>query len=270
MTYEHSVVFIPTRNRLHCLERVLPKWAHQDVEIFLVVEKEQLSDHEELSRDFKQVGGVLRLPKSNRGIAFARAWIVDRAESWGLRRIIMADDDLYPSPYCNVNRLMEFDDLQTLGIGICLPFYGLVFGNETIKHRDEPLMMAGAMGKRLFSLDVKRAISCGNYDSRLHTFGSDNEIVREGIARYGYTWYVHAGVHGTSIGGRHELGGLNGLHNESAKRRAEAELYCHDLMYQKWPKYINKPKLGGRLSCKWTKMLDYFVPEWEDRITWKS
>jgi hypothetical protein len=265
-----SVVFIPTKRRLHCLEKVLPKWQEQDVEIHIVGEREDTPSHLELisGSPFKNVHSVLTLPKSNRGIAYARSWIVDLADSWGIARIIMADDDLYPHPDSDVNRLMEFDRLRTLGIGAMLPFYGLTFGNNTIRERDDPLLMTNAMGKRLFSLDIARALKCGNFDSRLHTFGSDNEIVREGIARYGYTWYVHAGVQGVSIGGRHEQGGLNALHDEDEDRRAQAEFSCHRMMHERWPEYINKPRMGGNLVCRWKKMLDEFCPDWKKRINW--
>lgn len=263
-----SVVFIPTRRRLHCLDKALPKWQEQDVEIFLVVEKEELSDHEELSRGYDKIKGILRLPQSNMGITYARNWILDLADEWGLKHLIMSDDDLYPRPTDDVNRLCEIGDLPTIGMGAMLSFYGLLFGNETLKTRDDPLLCIGSMGKRLFSLDVQRAIKVGGYDSRLHSSNGDNEIIRDAI-KYGYTWYVHAGVNATSIAGRFTPGGINSLHGENEVRREMAAYECHKMIYEKWgDRYVSKPKGGKRIVTKWTKLLDDYCPNWESRKNW--
>jgi hypothetical protein len=130
-------------------------------------------------------------------------------------------------------------------------------------------MSTGGLGKRLFSLDVERVMSVGNFDARIHSGWGDDELVRQGIAECKYTWYVHGGVHGTSIAGRYTPGGLNDLHQESKEARARAQEECHQLIYKKWgTKYINTPKRGGSLICQWKKMFDDFVPDWKERITW--
>lgn len=262
-----TVVFMPTRARGHLVEKVLPKWMAQPNvdQIFLVVEKWEYGKHRQIAKKFKHID-VLRLPRVNGGIAFARAEIVRQATLMGLDQIVMTDDDLYPKG--DVSRLFEFGNLNTIGIGIMLPFYGLTFGNNTIKERDDPLMMASAMGKRLFSLEISRLNAAGlNFDERLHTFGSDNDIVRDAMRDLAATWYVHAGVHGTSVESRHMPGGLNDLHSERAQLRLNAQVECHRIMFDKWgERYINLP--GGRFLCKWRNMLEDFVPNWRERITW--
>lgn len=264
-----TAVFIPTRNRAELVDRVLPKWqAQPDADVVLVCEAWEKGKYRRVSKEHKGTQ-VAVLPQSNRGINFARNYIVKTADRLGLDRIIMADDDLYPKPDSDVSRLFEWDDINTLGIGIMLPFYGLMFGNDTIKNSDEPLMSLGGLGKRLFSVDVKKALSVGNFDARLHSGWGDDEFVRQGIVEAEATWYVHAGVQGTSIAGRHTPGGLNDLHHENADERMRAQYECHKLIYKKWgAEFISKPKLHGRLICQWKKMFEAFIPDWEDRVTW--
>jgi len=264
-----TVVFIPTRNRIHCLDRVLPKWQAQEVDqIFLVVEKWEVGKHKQIAAEYPNVD-VLRLPKVNQGVTYSRDWITRIARGLGLQYIIMADDDLFPHPNSDVRRLFEFDGLNTIGIGIMLSFYGLTFGNDTLRERDDPLLMPNSMGKRLFSLDIERAFAAGGYDPRLHTFGGDNEIVRDAMHKLQATWYVHAGVHGTSIGKRHEPGGLNHFHEEDGSSRLQGEKECHKIIFEKWgPKYISRPP--GRMICHWKKMLNDFVPDWSERLNWET
>lgn len=266
---DQAVVFIPTRNRAQLVERVLPKWSQQDdVRAILVVEKWERGKY---TRVAGRHADVLCLPRSNRGINYARAWIVREADRMGLENIIMSDDDLFPRPDSDINRLFEFGDLQCLGIGIMLPFYGLMFGNDVIKAHNEPMMSLGGLGKRCFSLRVSEALMIGNFDARLHSGWGDDELVRQGIADLGFTWYVHAGVHGTSIAGRHTPGGLNDLHHEDDEERLRAQYSCHKIIYNKWgPEFISKPKLHGRLICQWKKMFEMYVPNWEDRVTWRK
>jgi hypothetical protein len=90
----------------------------------------------------------------------------------GCDRIIMSDDDIYPKPDSDVNRLYEWHGFNTLGIGIMVPFYGLMFGNETIKNEDRPLMSKGALGKRLFSLNVQRVWQSATSTSRCTLAGA--------------------------------------------------------------------------------------------------
>jgi glycosyltransferase involved in cell wall biosynthesis len=268
-----AVVFIPTRGRSWLLDKTLPKWRQQDVdEIILVVEKQEAPDyHKHLGRDKNGQPKVriIKLPESNRGINYSRHQIVLLANGMGCDRLIMSDDDIYPKPDNDVNRLFVWNGLNTLGIGIMVPFYGLLFGNETMKREDRPLMSTSALGKRLFSLNVQRVIAIGNFDVRLHSGWGDDELVRQGMAALQATWYIHAGVNGTSVAGRYTRGGINDFHGESEASRLEGQELSHRLIYKKWgPHYISAP--GKRMLCHWRNFLDDFVPDWEKRIDWEK
>lgn len=266
-----SIVFIPTRGRAWLLERTLPKWRQQEVEaVFLVVERNEYGLYREEARRYKNVG-VLRLPESDRGINYSRNWIVQEADRIGCDRLIMSDDDIYPKPDSDVRRLYEWNGLNTLGIGITVPFYGLMFGNHTIKNEDRPLMSKGALGKRLFSLNVPRVLAIGNFDVNLHSGWGDDELVRQGMKDLEATWYVHAGVNGVSIAGRYTKGGINDLHDEDQARRQRGQEHSHRIIFARWgPRYISTPKPGGRLVCRWKLLMDDFVPGWQQRIDWKK
>lgn len=265
-----SVVFIPTKGRAWLIEKPLQKWVQQEVdEIILVVEKGEYKQYKMVAADYGNVS-VMKLPASNMGINYSRHQIVLKADEWGCDRIIMADDDIYPKPDSDVRRLYEWNGLNTLGIGIMVPFYGLMFGNETIKREDRPLMSKGALGKRLFSLNVQRVMAIGNFDISLHSGWGDDELVRQGIKDLGATWYVHAGVNGTSIAGRYTEGGINALHNEDQESRIRGQLNSHRIIYKRWgPRYISTPGNGNRMICWWGKLMDDYVPDWKRRIDWK-
>jgi len=264
-------VFIPTRNRAWLLEKVLPKWQEQPVDdIIVVIEPQDKKRYRYVINEYRNVS-TLMLPKNDQGINYSRNYIVDWAYRFGLSRIIMADDDIYPRPDSDVNRLFEWKGLNTLGIGIMVPFYGLMFGNQTIKNEDRPLMSKGALGKRLFSLNIPRVIATGNFDVALHSGWGDDELVRQGMASLKATWYVHAGVNGVSVAGRYTKGGINDLHGEDQDSRREGQLHSHKIIYDKWgPRYISTPKNGNRMVCRWKLFMDDYVPGWQKRIDWEK
>lgn len=266
-------VFIPSRGRAEMLaQKVLPKWMAQNAKVHVVVEPNQYKDYRTVVQGFCNKGGgvdVLVLPHHDRGINYSRHWIVKVAADWGLREIIQADDDIWPSPETDVNRLFEWKDLNCLGIGIMVPFYGLMFGNKTIKIEDRPLMSKGALGKRLFSLNVPRVLAAGNFDVNLHSGWGDDELVRAGMHHLGATWYVHAGVWGSSVSNRYTAGGINDFHKEDAQSRLRGQEHSHRIIYDRWgPRYVSDP--DKKMTFRWQKFMDDKVPNWRERIDWEK
>jgi hypothetical protein len=264
-------VFIPSRGRAEMLAaKVMPKWMQQNAKVFIVVERSQYIEYAKAMKGFCNQGGsvdVLPLPESDRGINYSRNWIVKTADEWGCRKIIQADDDIWPSPATDVNRLFEWEGLNCLGIGIMVPFYGLMFGNQTIKDEDRPLMSKGALGKRLFSLNVPRVLAAGNFDVNLHSGWGDDELVRAGMACLKATWYVHAGVWGGSVSGRYTKGGINDFHQEDEQSRLKGQEHSHRIIYDRWgPRYVSDPY--KKMTFRWQKFMDDKVPRWRDRIDW--
>lgn len=272
-----TTVFIPTRNRTHNIAKVLPKWAQQEhiEHVFLVTEPDErkvykrfIKDELDLPRDFVS---VIRPTRSNIGIGATRKFIVQRAEDEGLDRIIVSDDDAYPVPDTDITQLCDdLTGLQSIGIGACFSFYGLMLGNDLLRvgryanAQGKPYLVPGGMGYIMFSLDIQRAIEAGNYDRRLHTFWEDAELVRDGMKELGYAWHVHTGAWATSIGKRFMPGGLSDF---AGKRRSQGEKECHKIVYDKWgSRYISNP--SKRAACRWQNLLDDFVDGWRDKAVW--
>ena len=265
-----TVVFIPSRNRAELLEKALPKWHEQQnvSHIYVVIERKDYHEYRKLWQKYDKVG-ISVLPKSDQGINYSRNWIVQEAAELGYDKIIMSDDDIYPRPESDVRRLFEWKGLNCLGIGIMVPYYGLMFGNQTIKNEDRPLMSKGALGKRLFSLNIPRVLAIGNFDPKLHSGWGDDELVRQGMFDLKATWYVHAGVNGVSLANRYTKGGLNDLHGENQRRREAAQDESHWIIFNRWgARYVSDPH--KRMMFRWKDFMNDNVPDWESRIDWSK
>jgi hypothetical protein len=139
-----------------------------------------------------------------------------------------------------------------------------MLGNETIRETSKAYLVPGGMGYITFSLDVEMAMRIGNFDKRLHTFWEDAELIRTAMREEAVAWHVHSGVKATSIGKRHEPGGLSAF---AGRRRSKQEKECHQIVFNTWgDEYISDPSKKPR--CKWQKMLDDFVPHWRKRAIW--
>jgi hypothetical protein len=89
------------------------------------------------------------------------------------------------------------------------------------------------------------------------------------MADLGATWYVHAGVNGTSIAGRYTKGGINDFHKEDQASRLRGQEHSHKIIFKKWgPKYVSNP--GKRMMFRWKLFMDDYVPEWHKRIDWEK
>lgn len=267
------VVFIPTKARPDLLTKVLPRWAAQpNVDAIIpTVEPQDVDDYRSIAQMYKKVH-LFKLRYNDMGVNYARNRIVRAAKRQGLDSFIMADDDHQPRPDSDVSMLCrDLKDTPTMGMGIMLSFYGLSFGNDVLAKESVPLLSLNSFGKAIYALHTERVIAAGNFDVRFRSGWGDDELVREGMRTHGFGWWVHAGVKGASINTRYSKGGVNALHNERPEARQEAQEESHRIAFEKWgAKYINKPGPGKRLICKWRRMLDDFVPDWEELATWRK
>lgn len=268
-----GVVFIPTRNRVHNIAKVLPKWYEQPIdEVVLVTEPGERAMYKEFlkSEDYDGFVSVLSPKKSNIGIGATRRFIVKEADKMGLDYLIMSDDDAAPVADTDVRDLIkDLKKAPSIGLGACFSFYGLMLGNDVLKdgrHNGggKPYLVPGGMGYITFSLNVSRALEAGSYDRRLHTFWEDAELVRDGMKHLGVGWHVHTGVWCNSIGKRFMPGGLSDF---AGKGRSAGEKECHEIVYDKWgSRYISNP--AKKATCRWQNFLDDFVEGWRDRAIW--
>lgn len=274
--YDDKVVYIPTRNRLTNLVRILPAWDKQKPDnILLAVEPGEVKKHEKFLRENSIVHSlgteinVVPVRPEDRGIGYTRNFMVKHARNMGFEAIVMADDDSMPNPDTNVWKLVKrLESTPTIGLGACFSFYGLMLGNKRIRETSRPYLVPGGMGYIMFSLNLPLLEELDiNFDKRLHTFWEDAELVRDGMEAGGLAWHVHTGVKATSIGKRYERGGLSAANNESRKKRSRRERECRQIVYDKWgSKYISHP--DKRPRCAWQKMLDDFVEGWRAKAVW--
>lgn len=272
---DDKVVYIPTRDRLTNLVKILPKWAEQKPErIYLVVEPHERDKHLKLLGENSWLSSlenvtVLAPKRSDKGIGYTRHFVVNHAMNVGHKGIIMADDDSMPNADSNIWKLVQrLNNTKSIGIGACFPFYGLMLGNDVIRETSRPYLVPGGMGYIMFSLNLQLLAELEiNFDKRLHTFWEDAELVRDGMREGGLAWHIHTGAWATSIGKRHARGGLSAANSESKKKRAKREWQCRKIVYDKWgPEYISHP--DKRPRCAWQKMLDEFVEGWRERAVW--
>jgi hypothetical protein len=257
-----DVVYIPTLSRLDLLERVVPFWLQQEMQVRLIVERHEYAAHQTLKKRMKWGGNVYILPLklAGRGIGYARRECVLHAHATHLKSVIMSDDDMYPHPDTDVWELIdEAERPGVLGIGATRSLHDR-FTNGAISRNHGVILCPGGWGLQLFGLNIQEAISCGNFDHRLHTIGEDAELARQGIAR-GIPWLVHCDVKAVAAGKRYAPGGFSAKYKLLEARR-EAEKVCMEIIHRRWPDYTNPPEKPLRMM--WQKMLSNYIPEWRD------
>lgn len=251
-------VFIHTRGRLPNLLKTIPAWLKHDHligRIILVIEQD---DYFATRRFLQQAGlwgrvEVIRLAQRNAGMGNARYQAVRYAARAGYKTMIMSDDDIKPSPASDVAAWLRFAASgETVGVGVCMPIYGLSLGNDFIRDTCEPVPVSGSWGYGVFALNIDLAMSVGNFDRKLVCGWEDQELCREGI-KAGYVWHVHTGVTGYNLGKRYAPGGIATLYTPQQREVMEKE--CHLRIYQRWgERYISHP--DKKYRCNWRRLLE--------------
>jgi hypothetical protein len=257
-------VYIPTLNRLEVLEKTVPAWLVHDVPVVLVVDPSELKAHMRL-RDRMGWGNFVEITAVKRngmGIGYKRRHCVTHAYEMGWDSIIMSDDDHKPRESCDAQLLIdEALEPGVLGIGAVVQIYSRFTGGA-INELSGPILWPGGAGFTIYGLNVETALECGNFDPRLHSFGEDAELRRQGIAR-GLPWRVHADVWCDALNQRNSPGGFMAKYDGDMAARHAAEIACRKLIYERWPQYVSPPSKPPRMA--WQRMLTDYVPDWRKR-----
>jgi len=255
-------VYIPTLSRPDMIEKIVPAWLDHDMPIRLVVERREYHMYNRLkkARGWGRNVYVLPLPLSGRGMGYARKFIVNHAKATNLEAIIISDDDHKPTNQSNMWELIdEAEQPGVLGVGGCRPLNDRNTGGFLSKHSGV-ILCPGGWGFTIYALNIKEALICGNFDDRLHTFGEDAELARQGISR-GIPWRVHCDVWFTALNKRYAPGGFSASFS-SVEARKKAERACMAIIHQRWPDYTNPPDKPLRVA--WQRMLDRYIPNWRE------
>jgi hypothetical protein len=256
-----DVVYIPTLSRIDVLRKNVPQWIEQGLQVRLVIDRIEWSMHTKLKRDEDWGSDVyiLPLPLSARGIGYSRNYCVQHAKKTALESIIMSDDECLVHPDSNACMLLEEAEKPgVLGVGATRSIHDM-FTDGAVSKNNGVILCPGGWGFQLFSLNIKTALECGNFDPKLHTFGEDAELAREGIVR-GIPWRVHCGVKYITSNKRQAPGGISAKH-KTAEARLAAEQECQAIIHKRWSDYTSVPGKKSRMS--WQKLLDDNIPNWK-------
>jgi len=259
-------VYIPTLSRLEMLQKTVPRWMEQDLNIRLVVPPAQVDDHRELAADLEWTRNgvqVLKLPDNlSYGLGAARHYIVKHAARRKIKAIIISDDDHRPKRGTNMWDLIAAAmDPDALGVGASRSLTDR-FNGGALTRNSGVILCPGGWGFTVFGLNVDNALWCGNFDPALHTFADDAELARNGITR-GLIWRMHCDVWIEQMNNRYDPGGMNSLFGEDVEKRRESEKENLTLLYSRWPDYVAPPDRKYRMA--WSKMLTDYIPDWKAR-----
>lgn len=255
-------VYIPTMNRYGNLERIVPLWMEQDFRVRLVVEPTEYNEHARLITRMGWTGlGVTVIPVQSprRGIGYARRAAVLHAEHTGRKSIIMSDDDMKPAGDM-LPLLKAAEDSGALGVGAVRGIHDYFTGGA-ISRTSGVILCPGGWGFQLFGLNIANTVLLGNFDERLHSYGEDGELARQGI-KAGIFWRSHCDVKCAPIGKRYAPGGIS-TRFAKPEYRTDAERECLKIIHDRWPYYTNEPDKPLRVA--WQRMLDHYIPDWRDR-----
>ena len=254
-------VFIPTRGRPHVVRRLADIWHDEGFEVTFVVEPDEALDYIAKVPDCR----VDVLSIKNAGIGNARNHCVSLAASWGFKTMILADDDIKPGKFANMDTLVRSaNHHKVLGVTARYSYHELALGYE-IKHRDDLILLPTGTF-RLVSLNVDNVLKIGNYDAKLE-YAEDCDLFLRGL-QAGFPWMIHLGTWSNSIGNRYEPGGMldfaGGADNLSAKKED-----WHWDLYDKYPDFINDPAKAdftkqNSIRVAWRKAYDKLLPSWRD------
>ena len=254
-------VYMPTLDRMAVLERTVPEWIKTGMAVYLVVDPSELVKHMIWRNEHIWQGlvGIVPVPQDGRGIGYKRRFIVEHADAMGYESIIMCDDDHKPRAGHDASVLLyEAMNPATLGIGAVVQIYAR-FTAGAINDLGGPILWPGGAGFSVYGLNVKKALDVGNFDARLHSFGEDAELRRQGLAR-GIPWRVHCDFWVDAVNQRNSPGGFMAKYGGNLAARTAAETRCRALIHKRWPQYTSPPEQKPRMA--WQRMLDDYVPDW--------
>lgn len=254
MTKAH--VYINTRDRYHLLAKTIPRWLAQEPDgLTLVIEPDQYFHHRTFLREHGWWPRIqlLRLSRKDSGLGNSRREMIEHAAALGHKAILTSDDDHYPHKDDDIRDLISFAASgKTMGVGACVPIYGLSLGNDFIRETNEPVPVLGSWGYAVYALNVPLVMKAGNFNPNLKSGWEDQELCRHGIAIAGKQWHIHTGVRVGSMAKRYEPGGCQGLFPTPEARAAE-EKRCHTICHKRWPNYVSTP--DKKYRCAWRRML---------------
>lgn len=257
-------VFIPTKGRWHDIDKLCRVWDNLGFRVHLMVEPSEQHNYHEVT-DPKVL--LHQLDADGMGVTHARASAVRRAHDYGMKSIILADDDIKPGAVSKAN----MDSLarvashpKVMGVTARYSYHDLCLGPEFKLMSKAILLPTGTF--RMVGLNVDNVMNVlGNYDETLE-YAEDCDLFLRSLQE-GFPWLIHAGTWTNSIGKRYQPGGMlafaGGLDNLKVKK-----IIWHETLYDQYPEFVNDPAKAdfskqNSIRISWRKAYDHYLPDWK-------
>ena len=280
------MIYIVSRARPHNVQRLRNRWAAMGFDCTVVLDEDDPFTDEYLRLP------VTVLQSRYRGVAGARATAVEHAAESGHASIVMSDDDISPVVGSDYNGLLRIaTHHNALGVGAFVDYHSFAMKG----HLDKLGIPPGVPGKfsgydrvcavgdagficpsgiafRMFAINIPNAIKLCNgsgFDPELWCQNEDGEFMRQGIAKLGLPWLLYPQAKATSIGARYVTGGvvsslgIEGGDGKAVAKHVEVQRLW-DIIYDRWPSYVNEPNMETGIRTQWAKMLNDHIPDWRE------
>jgi len=265
-------VFIPSRGRWEEAAKLVESWRSLNFHVHFIVEPDEQDTY--LRYMFRSRPGAQNqnptisihpLPIRNGGIGHSRMHCINLAGSWGMKSIVLADDDIKPN--VKYNSMSNFAACAThhkvLGITARYGYHDLCLG-RLIRGRDDLILLPTGTF-RLVALNVDNVLEIGNYDKHLE-YAEDNDLFLRGL-QAGYPWMIHLGTRSNSVGTRYQPGGMLDYAGGEGNLKAKKKLW-HEQLYAKYPNIVNNPDKAdfdkqNSIRVSWQKAYDTYLPGWK-------
>jgi hypothetical protein len=259
-----SAIYIPTKNREAFAVKCATSLVRLDlgIPIILVTERQRAKALKmSWTEEMISTCALMTMNAKDKGIGYARDYILKSAYRWGLWSIAMIDDDQEMKGDI-LGWLRAARRTDVVGIGAWKSYYGLLWSGTNVANNIKEKAPAGlygctgAQGHQAVALNTYNAMAVGGYDPALR-WGEDGDLARKGIAT-GYPWWVYTGAIAGDFATQRFLRAnkVGGLQTPGALDNVEANhLKCHS----RYPQYVSCPP--KRYSVKWKKM-------WADNLSW--
>lgn len=245
------MILIPSRRRPQMIAKTIPRMKDVTAEIVVFVEEE---DYDEYSEIGEEIGGfyLVKLPHSNRGVAYARNQMLHwtHYEFPRVQSIAMMDDDVVVE---GIDGLIQFVDWNP-EVGGCAGYFPIYKSFANLDPDQGPVLHTGTLGQVCYALRINNVLSVGGWDERLQR--KEDYDLRINLLKAGMPWYIHTDVPIKPIGKQYGEGGIQslGLDHEAVERKAyEVLVEKHGDQFIKWQ---NSGKTNIRVL--WKKMSEYY------------
>jgi hypothetical protein len=238
---------------LKAVQAVIEALGTNSIPIHVVAEKTERRETELAIRSLPVT--PVFLAQTEQGIGYARNAIVRDAKWRGYKSIAMIDDDqIVKGNLIGLLRTAARHDVT--GVGAWKRLYGLYFrGTDLAAHHDETgvWLHSGSLGYQCFALNVKNALTVGNFDNKLRRM-DDVELARRSYRVLSIPWFIYTGAEATDLLRLNPGDNMGGIQPED---RAAGILKDHKRAFAAWPGFVSEPP--AKYRCFWKKLAQAYV-----------